>query len=228
MKIYPAIDIMGGKAVRLVRGNRKDSKVYGDPLDFASKFSGYFDRLHIIDLDGSFSGKPKNLDIISRIKAETGIWIQIGGGFREMDSIERGLAAGADSIILGTAAMDRSFMDEVYKRKYKVTVSLDTSGSGLVSEGWAKAEGTSAQELFSRHRERFRRFILTDTDRDGTLSGPSRVEKFWDGEEMIYAGGVSGVGDLKNLSEAGFTGVVVGKALYEGRFDFSDTWGVEA
>lgn len=227
MRIYPAIDIMGGKAVRLYKGDRNSAKIYGDPLEFALKFSSYFKRLHIIDLDGSFSGSPKNLEVLSRIKRETGLWIQTGGGFRTIEAVESGLNAGADSVIVGTAAMDPHFMNEVAERKLPVTVSLDASSFNIVTNGWQNSSETTVPELFSRVRGQVSRFIFTDTDRDGTLSGPSGVRRFWSDEEMVYAGGISGIGDIRSLGNAGFSGTVVGKAIYEGKVDLRELSEVE-
>lgn len=108
-RIYPAIDIMDGKVVRLYKGKKDEVKVYGDPLKFAEKFSEYVDKIHIVDLDGAFSGKPQNLDIVEKIIRDVGVRVQIGGGFRDYESIKKAYDIGVENVIIGTKALDISF-----------------------------------------------------------------------------------------------------------------------
>lgn len=213
---------MGGKAVRLIKGKKSSVKVYGDPLDYALKFASYFPRLHIIDLDGSFTGTPRNIETVKKIKEKTGSWIQMGGGFRSIESVENGVEAGVDSVIVGTAALDLDFLKLIAGRNYEVTVSIDIESSRVLINGWKESSEMNAVELFERMKNIVSRFILTDTERDGTLSGPSIAQRFWKDEEMIYAGGFSSVCDAPTLDKFGFSGVIVGKAIYEGRVNLSD------
>ena len=226
MEIYPAIDIMNGKAVRLVKGEGSSAKIYGDPVDFAVKFSEYFKKLHIVDLDGSFSGTLKNLDTVRKIAGETGLWIQLGGGIRTMENIKDAFDAGVSAVILGTSATDATFLQRASEKFSGITVSLDSRGMKAATKGWVENSSMSVVSLFENSRKYVRRFIYTDVERDGTLAGISDLKKFWEGEEMIYAGGVSEIRDIKKLEEYGFSGAIVGKAIYEDRIPLQELAGV--
>ncbi len=226
MDIYPAIDLMHGKAVRLVRGESSTAKIYGDPLDFAIKFSEYFRKLHIVDLDGSFSGTPGNLDSVRKIARETGSWIQLGGGIRTLENIENAFDAGASAVILGTSATDAAFLQKASEKFPGITVSLDARGMKAATKGWVQDSDLSVISFFENSRKYVKRFIYTDVEKDGTLTGIPDLKTFWGGEEMIYAGGVSRIQDLRTLEEYGFSGAIVGKALYEGRIKLQELAGV--
>ena len=226
MEIFPAIDLMNGKAVRLARGERSSAKIYGDPLDFAVKFSGYFRKLHIVDLDGSFSGIPGNLDTVRKIARETGSWIQLGGGIRTMENIKDAFDAGVSAVILGTSAADAVFLQKASEKFPRITVSLDSRGMKAATKGWVQNSDLSVISLFENSRKYVKRFIYTDVEKDGTLSGIHDLKIFWEGEEMIYAGGISGLQDLRKLEEYGFSGAIVGKAIYEDRIKLQELAGV--
>jgi len=215
MKIFPAIDIMNGKVVRLFKGKKEDYKIYGEPVDIAKKLSKYFDYLHIIDLDGAFKGTPQILDILKDIKSSVDIKIQTGGGYRDYESVERAYEIGVDNVIISTAAYDIDFLKKVTTDFDGITISLDFSGKNIMTKGWLEKLGYTIQESFDKFKEYTDRFIITDTSKDGTLSGIEKIDRFWDDERVIYAGGIKDRNDLEILDEIGFYGAVTGKALYE-------------
>ena len=215
MKVYPALDIMEGKVVRLYRGRRDSYKVYGDPLELAKYLSRFVDKVHIVDLDGAFEGRPRNLEIVKRISEETGLRVQIGGGFRTLDSIRRAYEAGVENVILGTKALDIDFIKAASGEFPGLTVSIDVVSGRVAIKGWKETILHSPQYVFERLREFVRRFIYTRIDRDGTLEGVEDLERFWDDEEFIYAGGVAAIDDILKVREMGVSGVIVGKAVYE-------------
>ena len=222
MKIYPAIDLMDEKAVRLYKGKRETKRVYGDPVSIAEDFSEYVDKIHIVDLQGAFDGKPANLSIVEKIIEDVGVDVQLGGGLRSYEDVYEAYSIGVENVILSTKAFDLDFLEEVTKDFNRVTVSLDSSESNITVEGWEKEGECSVEDAYKRFREYVNRFIYTSTEKDGTLSGIDRISKFWDGEEFIYAGGVSSIDDVLSLITNGFNGVIIGKALYEKKLDLQD------
>ena len=215
MEVYPAIDLMGGRAVRLYKGKKESVKVYGDPVEIAERFGELVDKIHVVDLDGAFTGSPKNLDVVKRIIDETGLRIQFGGGLRSYDAIARAYEIGVENVIIGTKAFDLEFLEKVTQEFEGVTVSLDSKGGRIAVKGWVE-EGIPIEEAYESLRRYVWRFVYTSIERDGTLTGIEEIEPFWSDEEFIYAGGVSSAGDVLKLKKRGFSGVVVGKALYEG------------
>ncbi len=222
MKIYPAIDIMNGKVVRLVRGEKRASKIYGDPLKIAHMFSRYVDKVHIVDLDGAFEGKPRNLHIVKKIIKETGLRVQIGGGFRDYQSISHAYSLGVDNVIIGTRALDLDFLKTISRDFGGITVSLDTRNRLVSYKGWTKDFPVPVENLYIMLKNFVKRFIYTAIERDGTLRGAKLISRFWNNEEFIYAGGVLSLQDIILLKERGFSGVIVGKALYEGIMKIED------
>ncbi|WP_297504510.1 1-(5-phosphoribosyl)-5-((5-phosphoribosylamino)methylideneamino)imidazole-4-carboxamide isomerase [Thermococcus sp.] len=215
MEVYPAIDLMGGKAVRLYRGRRESVKVYGDPVVIAERFAELVDKIHVVDLDGAFEGFPQNLDVVKRIIEETGLRVQFGGGLRSYEAVARAYEAGVENVIVGTKAFDIEFLRRVTDDFEGVTVSLDSRGGRVSVRGWLES-GMDVKDAYELLRDYVDRFIYTAVERDGTLTGIEEIERFWGSEEFIYAGGVSSAGDVERLAEIGFSGVIVGKALYEG------------
>ncbi len=222
MQIYPAIDLMDGEVVRLTRGKRETKKVYGDPLVVARKFSRYVDKIHIVDLDGAFSGSPVNLDKVKEIAGETNLEIQLGGGIRTVENLRGVMAAGVRNPIIGTKALDESFLEQAVDESSGLTVSLDISSEGLATDGWKKGGSISHRQAYDLTRRYVKRFVVTAISQDGTLAGARRMERFWEDEEMIYAGGVASVKDVEALEDVGFDGVIIGKALYEGNLALED------
>ena len=215
MEVYPAIDLMGGKAVRLYRGRRESVKVYGDPVVIAERFAELVDKIHVVDLDGAFEGFPQNLDVVKRIIEETGLRVQLGGGLRSYEAVARAYEAGVENVIIGTKAFDIEFLRRVTDDFEGVTVSLDSRGGRVSVRGWLES-GMDVKDAYELLRDYVNRFVYTSVERDGTLTGIEEIERFWGSEEFIYAGGVSSAGDVERLAEIGFSGVIVGKALYEG------------
>ncbi|WP_258084151.1 1-(5-phosphoribosyl)-5-((5-phosphoribosylamino)methylideneamino)imidazole-4-carboxamide isomerase [Thermococcus thermotolerans] len=215
MEVYPAIDLMSGKAVRLYKGRRGDVKVYGDPVKIAERFAELVDKIHIVDLDGAFEGFPRNLDVVEGIIEETGLRVQLGGGLRSYEAIERAYEIGVENVIIGTKAFDLEFLRRITDDFDGITVSLDSRGGRIAIKGWLE-EGMPVREAYETLRAYVDRFIYTAVERDGTLTGIEKIERFWESEEFIYAGGVSSAEDLRWLAEIGFSGTIVGKALYEG------------
>ncbi len=219
MNVYPAVDLMGGKAVRLFKGEKETKKVYGDPLKVASDFSQIVDKIHIVDLDGAFEGNPRNLDTVEEIISETGLRVQIGGGFRARTSIERAYSAGVENVIIGTKAFDIDFLSRVTQEFNGITVSLDCRHGMIALSGWEEKSELKLEEAYEMVSPYVDRMIYTDIEKDGTLDGTSLDSKFWKDEEMIYAGGVSSLEDVRRLNKVGFSGIIIGKALYEGKID---------
>ncbi|EEB74481.1 1-(5-phosphoribosyl)-5-((5-phosphoribosylamino)methylideneamino)imidazole-4-carboxamide isomerase [Thermococcus sp. AM4] len=221
MDVYPAIDLMNGRAVRLYKGKREEVKVYGDPVEIAGRFSEFVDKIHVVDLDGAFEGFPKNLGVVERIIRETGLRVQLGGGLRSYEAVERAYEIGVENAIIGTKAFDLEFLARITNDFEGIIVSLDSKGGRIAVKGWLES-GIPVREAYETLRGYVDRFIYTSVERDGTLTGIEEIKRFWNNEEFIYAGGVSGIEDLLKLEEIGFSGVIVGKALYEGKVSLEE------
>jgi phosphoribosylformimino-5-aminoimidazole carboxamide ribotide isomerase len=232
--LYPAIDIADGKAVRLVQGDFDAETVYADsPLDAARTWVQAGARyLHVIDLDGARTGAPQNLHHVERIAGELGVPVQVGGGLRSVDAVRDVVGAGATRVVLGTAAFtDVDFLDEVVAEfGERTVVSVDTRGGFVSTAGWTETTDLPAAEVIGRMQDRgVRSFVFTDVDRDGMLDGPDldgvrRVAEVVRGRFM-YSGGIGSRDDLvalARLRQVNLAGVIVGKALYEGRFTIAE------
>jgi phosphoribosylformimino-5-aminoimidazole carboxamide ribotide isomerase len=235
VNLYPAIDILGGSAVRLVRGDFEAKKVYDeDPLSAARAWVTAGARnLHVVDLDGAKSGEPVNLEQLRRIAA-LGVPVQYGGGLRSLEALDAALGAGAERAILGTAAFtDPGLLEQALERHgpERIVVSVDVRGGEVAIDGWTKTTGVGIREMFSGLIGRgVRELAYTNVDRDGMLEGVSFEELIWaakaaQGGHLIYSGGIGELSDLEHLAQLreearleNLTGVIVGKALYEGRF----------
>jgi phosphoribosylformimino-5-aminoimidazole carboxamide ribotide isomerase len=231
MILLPAIDILDGKAVRLRRGNFEEKTVYdADPLDAARRWVQAGARgLHVVDLDGARSGEPANLEHVRRIAADVGVPIQLGGGLRSLEAVDAALEAGATRVVLGTAAFrDQDFLDEtVARHRDRVVVSVDGRAGRLAAAGWTEQTEIPVEAVFETlGRRGVAKFVYSSIERDGMLTGPDledvrRVAAVVRGT-FIYSGGISTAEDLRGLAglrQVNLTGVIVGKALYEGRFD---------
>jgi phosphoribosylformimino-5-aminoimidazole carboxamide ribotide isomerase len=232
MKLYPAIDILAGNAVRLVKGDFDASKVYDeDPLAAARGWTGEGAQyLHVVDLDGAKSGAPVNLDHLRRIAGELGVPVQYGGGLRSAAAVSEALAAGATRVILGTAAFTQPGLLEQVLREHgpeRVLVSVDVRDGHVTTAGWTETtEITTAAVIDSLARRGARQLVFTNVDRDGMLQGPDleevrRVARAAHAGSVIYSGGIGQLADLQGLAglgEESLEGVIVGKALYERRF----------
>jgi phosphoribosylformimino-5-aminoimidazole carboxamide ribotide isomerase len=229
--LYPAIDILEGKTVRLARGEFDQRTVYdADPVDAARRWVGDGARaLHVVDLDGARGGAPANLDHVRRIVDAVDVPVQVGGGLRTIEAVREVLDAGAARAILGTAAYtDLDLLDEaVAEHRDRVVVSVDVRGGRLAASGWTEQTEIPAQSVIETLGRRcVTRFVYSSIERDGMMSGPdldevARIAQVVRGT-FIYSGGVSSVEDLTALAglrQVNLAGVIVGKALYEGRFD---------
>ncbi len=219
MKIYPAVDLMSGKAVRLKEGKKETKKVYGNPVEIAEEFARQVDKIHVVDLDGAFSGKLKNIDVVREILSKTDLKVQFGGGIRSIQTLKKVKSIGVENPIIGTKAMDRNFLAKATKKFEGITVSLDMKPDGLAIEGWKESVNVGYREVFEEMKTYTDRFIFTSVSSDGTLEGVGDVKKFWGDQDVIYAGGISSLEDLKELEIRGFSGGIIGKALYENRIN---------
>ena len=234
MILIPAIDILGGKAVRLRQGEFDSSTVYAaDPLEAARRWvEGGARALHVVDLDGARSGTPAHLNQVERIAGGLEVPVQIGGGLRTMASVGQAVEAGAARVVLGTAAYsDLDFLDAaVAKLGDRVVVSVDARDGRLAAAGWTEQTDIPIESVIERLGARgVRRFVYSSIERDGMLAGPDldgarRVAAAVRGM-FLYSGGVSSLEDLRALAglrEVNLAGVIVGKALYEGRFTVAE------
>jgi phosphoribosylformimino-5-aminoimidazole carboxamide ribotide isomerase len=230
MILLPAVDILEGKAVRLAKGSFDSRTVYdADPLDAARRWVEQGARmLHVVDLDGARAGEPRHLELISRIADAVEVPIEVGGGLRTTEAVDRALAAGATRVVLGTAAYrDLDFLDAVLAAHGdRVVVSVDARNGSLAAEGWTEQTEIPDEAVVAHLGARgVRRFIYSSIERDGMLSGPDlegarRIAVAVRGS-FVYSGGVSALDDLRALAalrQVNLAGVIVGKALYEGRF----------
>jgi phosphoribosylformimino-5-aminoimidazole carboxamide ribotide isomerase len=231
--LYPAIDIRDGHAVRLTRGDYGRETVYDDdPVDAARRWLEQGARaLHVVDLDGAREGEPRNLEHIERIAALSQVPVQVGGGLRDAEAVAAALEAGADRVVLGTAALTEPELVAALVAEHgeRVAVGIDARRGQLAVEGWEReTRATPAQTIGDLAARGVRIFVFTPVEVDGTLAGPG-IEELTDvartagevGAELIYSGGVGSLDDLRglrDLSLEGVTGVIVGRALYEERF----------
>ncbi|HEY2381459.1 MAG TPA: 1-(5-phosphoribosyl)-5-[(5-phosphoribosylamino)methylideneamino]imidazole-4-carboxamide isomerase [Terriglobia bacterium] len=234
MKVYPAIDILGGKAVRLKQGRKSDATVYGDPLEMANKWVGKgADWLHVVDLDGAFEGVPKNLAVLREMAAAVpNAKIQLGGGIRSMAVIDTLLDAGIQRVVLGTAAVqDQEFVKAALTAQpHNVAVGIDARDGNVQIAGWTEDSHIAAIDLARRLQNLGARLVIyTDIARDGVLEGPNieAMKEMLDHTELsvIASGGVSSIADVRQLARLDhkrLDGVIIGKALYEGRFEIEE------
>jgi phosphoribosylformimino-5-aminoimidazole carboxamide ribotide isomerase len=232
--LYPAIDILDGHAVRLVKGDFDAQTIYDDdPLDAARAWrEGGARFLHVVDLDGAKQGRPVNLDQLRRITSALEVPVQYGGGLRTLPAVRDALRAGAQRVILGTAAYnDVDFLDEVLAAYGdRVLVSVDVRGGHVATAGWTETTQMPMEDVIARLQDRgVRSFVYTNVDRDGMLEGPDleevrRVAQTVRGR-FLYSGGIGRREDLEGLvalRQVNLAGVIVGKALYERRFTVSE------
>jgi phosphoribosylformimino-5-aminoimidazole carboxamide ribotide isomerase len=233
MQVIPAIDLMDGKVVRLTRGDPSTGKNYdylGTPVEIARKWKNQgAERLHVIDLDAAF-GKGNNLAVIAEIVAAAGIPVQVGGGIRSYDAADKLLSAGISYVILGALAFsDPKEITRIMKKfgSEHVIVALDNKDGQIMVEGWQTATNLSVSQAMEKFQEHdIHTFFITSIAMDGTLQGPD-LETLRDavqtpGVNVIAAGGIGGLNDLVALKRLGLKAIVVGKALYEGRFSLAE------
>ena len=236
MKIFPAIDIKGGKCVRLLKGDFDKSTEYKkSPIDQAKEFSDSgFQDLHIVDLDGALKGEPVNGELIDEICKLTKIRVQIGGGIRSIDRIKKLIDIGVDRVVLGTIAVeDTKLLENICSKfKNKIAVALDVRNGFIALRGWKEQTKILASDFLMKIKNiGVSRIIYTDIDRDGTLTQPNLTEtlkfaKLLDINEripVVLSGGVGSIEDVINIKQAkgDLEGFVVGKALYDGKISFN-------
>lgn len=231
MLIYPAIDLYGGKAVRLYKGDYAQMTIYNDdPVavakDFAAKGASC---IHLVDLEGAKSGTTPNFDTVAAIKAETGLFCEIGGGIRSMETIETYLSAGIDRVILGTAAVTEPGFVEAAVAKYgeKIAVGIDIKDGFVAIKGWTvKSEENAMDFTWKMEKLGVKTMICTDISRDGAMQGTNHdlyrelSQRF--GMNIIASGGVSSIDDVVRLAKLGIHGAIVGKAYYTGAIDLAN------
>ena len=236
MLIVPAIDLKGGKVVRLVGGDFSEEIVYGeDPVAVAAKWAGAgAARLHVVDLDGALTGTPRHLEVIGKIAKSVRIPIQSGGGVRTLATISKFFEAGVAQVILGTkACLDEAFVTNAIKAHgEKIAVAVDVKGGRVAIEGWVRKEWIKPEPLIQRLlAQGVKTLIYTDASRDGKLSGPGVdnlkgiLEKVGKKAAFFASGGVGSLEDLeklKTLEALGLSGVIVGRALYDGKLDLKE------
>ncbi len=234
MIIIPAIDIRGGRCVRLLQGDFQRETVYsGDPVEVARRWAGKgAERIHIVDLDGSREGHPVNADVIRRVLSAVDVPVELGGGIRDLATVDTYLGLGVRWVILGTAALkNREFVVEACRRHPgRVILGIDAKDGKVAVEGWTEATGADVLEVAQRYEGLgLAALVYTDISRDGMETGVNvpateRVARSV-GIPVIASGGVAGLGDIDRLlavADAGILGVITGKALYTGALDLEE------
>ncbi len=228
MKIFPAIDLRAGKVVRLTKGDYAQMSTYdADPVFVAESFLRQGAKhLHVVDLDGAKDGTQHNLRIIERIAKAGGLFIEVGGGARDEDSVNRYLDIGVNRVILGTMAVEQPALMERLASSHpgRIAAGVDAMGGKVAIRGWKVVTTHDAvQFMAALPGQGVHTAIYTDIAKDGMLQGPNliayRALKEIEGLDVIASGGVSSVEDIEALRELGVHGAIVGKAIYEGKID---------
>ncbi len=231
MKLYPAIDLKDGMAVRLLRGEMGTARVFNqDPADQARRFEADgFHWLHIVDLNGAFEGRPVNAPAVQSILETAHIPVQLGGGIRDLATVEVWLAAGVTRVILGTAAVKDPALVREACRLFpgRIAVGIDARGGRVAVEGWAEESEIEARALALSFADAgVAAIVFTDIERDGALQGPNVEATAALAEDLpipvIASGGISSLDDIARLmavAESGIEGAIIGRALYDGRIE---------
>ncbi|MGY6412439.1 MAG: 1-(5-phosphoribosyl)-5-[(5-phosphoribosylamino)methylideneamino]imidazole-4-carboxamide isomerase [Alkalilacustris sp.] len=232
MILYPAIDLKEGRCVRLLRGDMASATVFGeDPAAQARSFAAAGCRwLHLVDLDGAFAGRPANAAAVEAILAAVEVPCQLGGGIRDMETVERWLERGVARVILGTAAVENPDLVRTAARAFegRVAVGLDARAGLVATRGWAEATELQATDLARRFEDAgIAAIIYTDIDRDGAMGGPNVDATAALGRALsvpvIASGGVASLADLRALKATGaIAGAISGRALYDGALDLAE------
>jgi 1-(5-phosphoribosyl)-5-[(5-phosphoribosylamino)methylideneamino] imidazole-4-carboxamide isomerase/N-(5'phosphoribosyl)anthranilate isomerase len=225
--LLPAVDVSNGQAVRLVQGELGSETVYGSPLDAALNFQEQgAEWIHLVDLDAAF-GKGDNYLLLKEVVEKLNINVELSGGIRDDDSLNRALSTGAKRINLGTAALENPEWTRkvIQLHNEKIAIGLDVRGRTLAARGWTKDGGDLFETLKRLDQDNAARYVVTDVKKDGTLTGPNldlltEISKFTK-KPLIASGGISELDDLvklKSLVNLGVEGAIVGKALYSNKF----------
>jgi phosphoribosylformimino-5-aminoimidazole carboxamide ribotide isomerase/phosphoribosylanthranilate isomerase len=227
LEILPAIDVKEGSAIRLVQGELDKQSKYGDPIEIATQFvASGASWIHLVDLDAAF-GLGNNFEVLASVIKSVDIKIELSGGIRDDESLNRALSTGCTRINLGTAALEQPEWTESVIKKHgdKIAVGLDVRGRQLSARGWTKSGGDLFEAITRLDKAGCARYVLTDITRDGTLTGPNlellkEVTSFTK-TPIVASGGISSLSDVKALTQLtndGVEGIIIGKALYAGAF----------
>jgi 1-(5-phosphoribosyl)-5-[(5-phosphoribosylamino)methylideneamino] imidazole-4-carboxamide isomerase/N-(5'phosphoribosyl)anthranilate isomerase len=229
--LLPAVDVREGQAVRLIQGELKNQTNYGSPLDAALDFqSAGAEWIHLVDLDAAF-GTGSNFELLAEVIGKLDIKVQLSGGIRNEETLQRALSTGCERINLGTAALENSAWISTVISRFgdQIAVALDVRGQTLAARGWNRDGGDLFETLSKLNREGCARYVVTDVNKDGTLQGPNlnllREVCSATDSPVIASGGVSTLEDLITLhamTELGVEGAIIGKALYSGAFNLQD------
>ena len=227
LELLPAVDIAGGRAVRLFQGEAGSETSYGDPLDAALEWQrGGAEWIHLVDLDAAF-GRGDNRDLLAAVVRKMDVAVELSGGIRDDASLAAALATGAARVNLGTAALESPdwVRDAISRHGDKIAVGLDVRGTTLAARGWTQEGGDIWETLARLDADGCARYVVTDVRRDGTLTGPNlellREVCARTSKPVVASGGVSSLDDLRAiaaLTGEGVEGAIVGKALYAGAF----------
>lgn len=229
MQLYPAIDLMSGQAVRLKQGDFQQQTFFGDALTIARRFKeDGATAIHLIDLDGAKAGEPLHLSLIADIKKETSLFVEAGGGVRNIETVEAYVGAGIDRILIGTVALeDEALLEQMIERAGdKLAVALDAKDGIVQTRGWLEASDWTLERAIEHLIQKgIKTFLYTDISRDGMMQGPDvdgldRLKR--DGVELIASGGVTTVEDVARLKEIGMDGAVIGRALLDGSLSLKE------
>ena len=232
MEVIPAIDLRGGRCVRLYQGDYAQETVYSDdPVEVALRWQEMGAvRLHVVDLDGAAQGEPVNLEIIEGIAGSVEMQVQVGGGIRNLDAVEKALGIGVGRVVLGTSAVGNPDLVESACRRFgpeALIVGVDARDGLVATRGWRESSDVTAIDLIHQMAALgVRRFVYTDISRDGTMTEPNfqAIEELMKSADVavIASGGVSSIEHLRQLAALGVEGAIVGKALYEGVIDLRE------
>lgn len=232
MRIIVALDIMGGKCVRLSKGDFSTKKVYSsNPVEVARQVVDHgIEYIHLVDLDGARNKRITNLGILEKIASATSLKIDFGGGIRSSNDLQNAFSAGASQVTCGSISVTNRPLVLEWLMEWgedKIILGADSANRNVATEGWTENSGSDIIGFITWYRERgFKYAICTDIEKDGMLQGPStdlyREILGIPGLNLIASGGISSVGDLNTLSAIGCEGAIVGKALYEGILDLKD------
>lgn len=232
MEILPAIDLKDGQAVRLTKGLMQSAKIYSnEPWEVAKKFEEMGSHwVHLVDLNGAFAGEPKNLEQIEKIRQKCHLKLELGGGIRDEETIRRYVDLGIDRIILGSIALKNPFFVKEMAQKYRIVVGIDAIDGYVAVEGWAEKSTMKATDLAKAFADAgVEAIICTDVGRDGMLSGVNVDFTLSiadaSGIATIASGGLKNLDDIVALQETQkVSGVIVGKAFYEGTLDLPEAF----
>ncbi len=233
MRVFPAIDLLNGHSVRLYQGDYQQvTPVSSDPLAQAKSFvAAGLSRIHLVDLDGAKAGQPENFDVIQKIRQATDLFVEVGGGIRDMTTIKRYLTLGVDRVILGSSALKQPELVVAALAEFgpaRIVVGIDGTPQQVATEGWlAQSNVTMADLMGAMTAKGVTQFIVTDVTKDGTLQGPNvallaNLQAKYPQATVVASGGLRDYQDLEALKAAGLNDVIVGKALVKGTITLAE------